>query len=170
MFIIRGAYHLWPMRVGFRNDYCARCGAQRRSVAVRTFDIGHILWIPFIPVGFWRHWQCCECGYEPHRTPKLRRRLLWRGLYVLIVLSIVFWIVPADSDFAVGAWICRIGAPLMAMVFAVQLLRLFRRPSLRQGLAEVEPAADTICPFCSTPLVTGFGTRWSCPACGVVRY
>jgi hypothetical protein len=170
MFTFRGAYHLWPKRVGFRNDYCLRCRDQRRSVAVRTFDIGHILWIPLIPVGFWRHWRCCECGYEPHTSPKMRRRLLWRGFYILIVLSIVFWIVPADSDFAVGAWICRIGGPLMAMVFGVQLLRLFRRPSLRQGLAKVEPAADTVCPFCSTPLVTGFGTRWSCPACGVVRY
>lgn len=170
MLIIRGAYHFWPKVVAFRNDYCVACKGPRRSVAVRSFDVGHVFWIPLLPVGFWRHWKCTECGRKPHVSPRLRRALLQRGLFILISLSILFWVVPADSDFAIGAWVCRIAAPLGAMVLAVQLFRHLRRPSLRRSLANVTPAADATCPFCATPLVTGFGPRWSCPACGVVRY
>jgi hypothetical protein len=170
MLIIRGAYHLWPKRVGFRNDYCVNCRAPRRAVAVRTFDVGHIWGVPLFPVGFWRHWQCAECGGKPHRSFRFRRRILWAGMTTMISLSILFWRVPADSDFAIGAWICRIAAPVGAIFLAVQLMRLMRRPSLRKSLSTVQPAADTVCPFCTKPLITGFGTRWSCPGCGVVRY
>jgi len=170
MLIIRGAYHLWPKRVAFRNDYCVSCRAQRRAVAVRTFDIGHVWGVPLLPVGFWRHWKCVECGRKPHSSSRLRRRLLLSGLSACVSLSILFWRVPAGADFLIGAWICRIAAPILAMVLAVQLFRFMRRPSLRKSLAKVTPAADTVGPFCTTPLVTGFGTRWSCPGCGVVRY
>jgi len=170
MLIIRGAYHLWPKAVAFRNDYCLKCRAPRRAIAVRSFDIGHIFWIPLLPVGFWRHWKCTECGRDPHGKSRWRRARLQSGLFILIPLSIVFWAIPADSDFAMGAWFCRIAAPLAAAGVALQLLRQIRRRSLRQGLRQVTPAADTICPFCATPLITGFGMRWSCPGCGVVRY
>ena len=170
MLIVRGAYHFWPKRVAFRNDYCVTCRDQRRAVAVRTFDVGHVFGVPLLPVGFWRHWQCSECGRKPHSSSRLRKRILWSGMMALISLSVLFWRVPADSDFAIGAWICRIAAPAGAVFLAVQLFRMLRRPSLRKSLAKVTPAADTVCPFCATPLVTGFGERWSCPACGVVRY
>src|ERR1700686_3493787 len=46
MLIIRGSYHFWPKRVAFRNDYCLRCQAPRRSIAIRTFDVGHLFWNP----------------------------------------------------------------------------------------------------------------------------
>ena len=48
MFIVSGAYHFWPKRVAFRDDYCLTCQAPRRSIAVRTFDVGYIYWIPFL--------------------------------------------------------------------------------------------------------------------------
>ena len=51
MFVIHGAYHFWPKRVAFRNDYCFTCGQACRAVAIRTFDVGHIFWIPILPVG-----------------------------------------------------------------------------------------------------------------------
>jgi hypothetical protein len=170
MLIIRGAYHLWPKRVAFRNDYCLKCKAPRRSVAVRSFDVGHIFWIPLLPVGFWRHWTCSVCGKEPHASRKLKRALMWRGLFILIPLSIAFWAIPADRDFAIGSWICRILAPAAAAVLLVQLIRIWRQPSLRTQLATIPAAADTVCPFCGTALATGTSERWSCPHCGVVRY
>ena len=169
MLIVRGAYHFWPKRVAFRNDYCVRCDAPRRSVATRSFDVGHIFGIPILPVGFWRHWTCSVCGRKPHARSKLRP-LMWSGLYLLIAISVIFWAVPLDPAFAVGSWICRVAAPAAAMVLAVRLLRDLRRPSLRKRRAAITPADDTVCPFCAAGLVAGTGTRWSCSECGVVRY
>jgi len=170
MLIVRGAYHFRPKRVAFRNDYCLSCRAPRRSVAVRSFDVGHIFWIPILPVGFWRHWVCSECGRNPHARSKARRYFKWAGLYSLVSASVAFWAVPVDSEFAIGSWIVRIAAPAGAILLFVGLLRAPKALSLRKNLASIPPAADTVCPFCSIPLVPGTRERLSCPTCNIVRY
>ena len=43
MHILRGAYHYRAKPVGFRDDYCVSCRAPRRSIAIRSFDVGHSL-------------------------------------------------------------------------------------------------------------------------------
>jgi hypothetical protein len=172
MLIVRGAYHFWPKRVAFRNDYCVSCKAPTRSVAVRTFDVGHIYWIPVLPVGFWRHWQCSVCGSKPHVGRKSLRRFQWIAFSCLISLSVTFWALPIESnpESAFLSWAFRIAAPIGAIFLFIRLLRSGLGLSVRKKLAMISPADDTICPFCETPLVTGMGTRWSCPDCGVVRY
>ena len=170
MLIIHGSYHFWPRRVAFRDDYCLRCRAPRRAIALRTFDVGHIFWIPILPVGYWRHWQCTVCGRNPHVNPKTRRPFLWTGLLGLIAISAIFWAIPADSDFGASGWAFRIAAPVAAVLLFIYLLRSPKDPSLRERLAALPPTPDIICPFCSTPLVSGTGERWSCPGCNVVRY
>ena len=170
MFIIHGAYHFWPKRAAFRNDYCLYCDAPRRSVAVRTFDVGHIFWIPILPVGYWRHWKCTVCGRDPHVSRKTRRTFLWAGLLCLVAVSVILWAMPSDADFGIGGWALRLAAPLAAILLLVYLVRTPGEKSLRKRLAEISPASDLVCPFCTTPLVTGASARWSCPGCNVVRY
>ena len=170
MFIVTGAYHYWPKRVAFRDDYCLSCQAPRRSIAVRTFDVGHIYWIPILPVGYWKHWKCAVCGHDPHVSPKTRRSFLWAGWLCLVAVSVISWEVPSDADLGVVGWILRIAAPVCSILLFIYLLRTPKEPSLRERLAAIPPAADAVCPFCSTPLVAGTGTRWSCPGCNAVRY
>lgn len=168
MFIVTGAYHWWPKRVGFRNDYCLACAAERRAVRIRTFDAGHIFWIPVLPVGFWKHWYCTVCENDPHVNPKTRPFFKWAGVLILILLAIMAWSEPVTADSVWFTWACRVGAPLVAFLLLIHLLRSPKELSLKERLAAVQPAMDTICPFCDTPMVGG--SRWSCPSCGVVRY
>ncbi len=169
MRVIRGAYHFWPKRVAFRDDYCLRCRAPRRAVATRSFDVGHIFWIPILPVGYWRHWTCAECGHDPHKSRRTRRRFLWAGWLCLAAVSVLLWAMPSENDLGAGGWTLRIAAPLAAILLFAYLLRAPNDPSLRERLAALPPTADVVCPFCSTALVSG-GARWSCPGCEVVRY
>jgi hypothetical protein len=167
VFVIHGAYHLRPRRIAFRNDYCVTCGATTRSVQVRTFDVGHIFWIPVLPVGFWKHWLCTFCGRQPHAHRGTSRLAKWAWLGFLLLLSVVFWVEvrPTTSDSL--DWAMGIGASLGAVLLFVHLLRLPQEPSLKQLLATVQPAADTVCPFCGTQLL--IDSRCSCPSCGVLR-
>ncbi len=168
MLIVTGAYHWWPKTVGFRNDFCLSCGAERRSVRIRTFDAGHIFWVPVLPVGFWKHWYCAACGNDPHVSPRTRPFFKWVGLLILIGLSIGFWMDPVTPDSVAVSWAFRIGAPVCAILLLLHLLKTPKEPSLKSRLAAIASASDTLCPFCSTPMMSG--DRWSCPSCGVVRY
>jgi hypothetical protein len=168
MFLIHGSYHWWPKRVGFRNDYCLSCEAPRRAIATRTFDVGHIFWVPLIPVGFWKHWSCTVCRRDPHARTKAPRTFKWIGLICLLILSAMFWTVPVDPEVSILAWILRIAPLAGAAALLFQVLLDSKEPSLRERLATIPPATDSACPFCATPLMAG--ERWSCPGCGVVRY
>lgn len=170
MIIIRGSYHFWPKRVAFRNDYCLRCQAPRRSIAIRTFDVGHLFWIPILPVGFWKRWQCEVCGQSPHVYPNVRRFFKWVGLVFSIALSLLMWALPVDTNFEMLAWGLRVAAPAGGILLLFDLLRTPKDPSLRRNLATIAPATDSVCPFCQTPLFARSGARWTCPQCGAVRY
>ncbi len=168
MFVIHGAYHFWPKRVAFRNDYCFTCGQACRAVAIRTFDVGHIFWIPILPVGFWKHWQCTFCGRDPHTRLRTRRSFKWAGLIALILVSVIFWAAPVTPEDVAITWIFRIVLPAGATMLLMRLLSTPKDTSLRQMRATVQPATDTVCPFCGTPLIAG--SRWSCPGSGAVKY
>jgi len=170
MFIIHGVYHFWPKRVAFRNDFCLSCEAPRRAIATRTFDVGHVFWIPFLPVGFWKHWTCSVCRRDPHVNTKTRRSFKWAGLVILVLVSAALWGVPLDPDVEVYTWIARIAAPVGAILVLNHLRRTPKEPSLRERLATIPPADDAMCPFCAQPMISGAGTRWSCSGCGAERY
>jgi hypothetical protein len=168
MLIIYGVYRWKPKRVAFRNDYCLRCDAPRRSMQIRTFRVGHIFWIPLTPAGFWKDWFCTVCGRDPHTTGKTRRGFKWVGLFILLLFSGVFWAMPYDPEIGPMMWVIRVAAPAAAILTLVHLLRTKKEPSLVSRLAMIAPASDTVCPFCATPLLI-LASQTSCPACGVVR-
>jgi len=170
MFLIHGAYHWWPKRVGFRNDYCLSCEGPRRAIATRTFDVGHILFIPILPIGYWKHWTCSQCWRDPHAPPKTRRVFKQIGFVCLVLLAVMFWSVPA-SDAVVEpiAWVLRILPTGGAIALFIHLMVTPKDPKLRDLLAAIPSASDSDCLFCATPLMAGEGGHWSCPACGAVR-
>ncbi len=165
--IVHGVYHFFPEKLAFRNDYCLTCRSVRTAVQVRTFDVGHIFWIPILPVGFWKRWHCVVCNNDPHATPGTRRVFKWLGLFVLLVFSAAFWTIPVEPDIQVLSWAIRIGAPIGALLTLIYLLRTPPDPSLQELLKTVPPTEDSSCPFCHIPLMVG--DRTYCPQCLVMR-
>jgi hypothetical protein len=92
----------------------------------------------------------------------------WIGFAILLLLTAVFWVVmPAERDDRVMVWVFRIGFPLGAVLTLVHLERTPKEPHLKDLLAGVPPADETVCPFCSTPiLIVANPYR---PKCGVKR-
>ncbi len=171
MFLIRGVYHLWPKRVGFRNDYCRSCEGPRRAIATRTFDVGHVFFIPILPVGLWKHWTCSQCRRNPRAPAKTRRVFKWIGFFCLVVLALMFWTTPIDPEVALVGWALRLLPTGGAIALLIHLMVTPPDPRLRAMRAAIPPASDSVCPFCATPLMAGVdGGRWLCPACGAVRY
>jgi hypothetical protein len=166
--IVYGVYRWQPKCIAFRNDYCLSCGELRRAVQIRTFNAGHIFWIPILPVGFWKRWVCTAGGRDPHVSTKTRRSFKWVGLFILLIVSALLWAVPIEPDSVDVIWALRVAVPVGAVLTLVHLLRTKKEPSLEARLATVLPATDTVCPFCGVTLLV-LSSGCSCPACGVVR-
>jgi hypothetical protein len=164
MVIVHGVYHWSPKRIQFRNDYCLSCSAQRVAIRVRTFDVIHIFGIPILPLGFWKRWKCTVCKRDPHHEHGAR---LWKWFFffLLIVLAITSWIDQTTSTVVIS--VLRLIFIAGAAMLLVNLLRTPADPSWKEKIAFIDPATDTICPFCRTPLLGG--DAWRCPSCGVVR-
>ena len=166
--IIHGLYRFRPRRVAFRNDYCLFCKQPGRSAQFRTFDAWHIFWIPLIPLGFRKRWLCTVCGREPHLSPGTRRGFKWAGLIILLLLAFLLWVEPLDPDILIFGWVVRIAAPLGAILTLNHLLRTPKDPSLKERLATIAPATDTVCPFCGSTMIV-LASGCSCPTCGIQR-
>ena len=168
LLIIHGIYQFCPKRLAFRNDYCFSCGQPRRSAQIRTFDAWHIFWIPILPLGFRKRWRCTVCKSQPHVHPGTRRGFKWAGLVVLLVFAFAFWAVSLTPDIRILGWVIRFAAPLGAVLTLIHLLHTPKDLSLKERLATVPPASDTVCPFCGSTLLL-VSSRCSFSNCGVVR-
>jgi hypothetical protein len=168
LIIVWGTYRFRPRRIALRNDYCLACASACRAVQIRTFDALHLFYIPLVPMGFRRRWWCTTCGRLPHVHPGTRRGFKWAGLIVLIFLSVFSWLAPLTPDVVIFGWVLRIGGPTGALLTVHHLLRTPKDPSLKEKLAAIPPATDTVCPFCGSPLLVR-SSQCPCAACGILR-
>ena len=168
MLLVYGIYNFRPKRVAFRNDFCLFCGRPRRSEQIRSFDVCHVFWIPFLPLGFRRRWRCTACHGSPHVPRGVRPGFKWTGVVVFVILAAIFWGIRITPDIRIYAWLMRVAMPIGAMLVLFDLLRPPKGLSLKQKLATVPPASDTVCPFCGSALLL-LSSQCSCPVCGVVR-
>ena len=53
-----GCYRWRQRRTAFRNDSCMSCQRQVRADCIRAFVVVYVKFIPLLPLGFWKHWQC----------------------------------------------------------------------------------------------------------------
>ena len=168
MLLVYGIYNFRPKRTAFRNDYCLFCARPRRSEQIRSFDVCHLFWIPLLPLGFRRRWRCTSCRSSPHVPRGMSRGFMWTGFAVLVILAAIFWTIHITPDIRIYGWLMRIGTPIGAVLILVHILRTRVGPSLKEKLAAISPASDTICPFCGSALLL-LSSQGSCPRCGVVR-
>jgi hypothetical protein len=158
-----------PKIVAYRNDFCLSCEAPRRSHQIRSFKMYHVYFIPVVPLGFWREWQCSDCGRNPH---KYYPRDLKRARWVAVLLTGFFAIAGIVSSFdkqdsPATVWLMRLGLP--ALFFAMLWFALRDTPdrALRDKLKQVSPDQDNTCALCSGALV--LHQESSCSQCGAKR-
>ncbi|MFZ3365999.1 MAG: hypothetical protein WA239_02645, partial [Candidatus Sulfotelmatobacter sp.] len=69
-------------------------------------------------------------------------------MIALILVSVIFWAAPVTPEDVAITWIFRIVLPAGATMLLMRLLSTPKDTSLRQMRATVQPATDTVCPFC----------------------
>jgi hypothetical protein len=168
MFIIYGIYQFKPKTVAYRNDFCLSCAGPRRSLAVRSFEVLHLFFIPLFPLGFRRLWMCVVCRQDPHSNPRSSTAFLWFSVACMGIIAVVAWIAgrggPVTAVIASILTLMFLGG-LWFLVRSAQILP--RRLKLKEQLLNVQPAVETTCPLCDSPLM--IDDVWRCSRCGVER-
>lgn len=168
--IIYGWYRFARSVVAYRRDYCLSCDAERTAFQRRAFYVLHVFWLPLLPLGFWRAWQCAACAGDPHVLPGTRRSILWLCVACLALLAVAFWAGPlrVESSDAAFIWSLRVIFPLATLAAAWALLRRPPDAKLSDKLRTVQPLLDPTCPLCGVMLMPS-EPRWRCPKCGIER-
>src|SRR5207249_5277176 len=142
MVILHGIYSWGKKVVAYRKDYCLRCEAPRITLQIRSFKALHILFVPLLPLGFWKEWHCTACGANPHEAIGTRASFLWASVVVLLIISLAALVAsqdPAENDVAT-ARVAAVGGTIAAALLARYILRKKPTPKLASLLAQVTPA------------------------------
>ncbi|HVE78432.1 MAG TPA: hypothetical protein VNA89_06210 [Gemmatimonadaceae bacterium] len=145
--IIYGTHHFAQKRVGFRTDVCLSCGKEAVAIEFRTFDVGHVYWLPLLPFGFRRHWQCSACGEHP-RGERTGQAMKVLGILAFLGIGVVAWVASIPPEDLSFAWALRLGGPAVAVALAVSMRQRQKQDmGLVARLRRLAPLGDA-CPLC----------------------
>ena len=179
MFVIYGFYRFGQKRVGYRNDFCLTCKSESLAEQWRSFNCGHLFFVPLIPFGFVNRWLCPVCKNDPHiRFGSRSFRILLTSVFgfvtliPLIGLGFYYFSPPRLEDVEnaskEGPGIIWAVAGVFGSIFACLLAWTLRYSdeSLYEQLRLVKPARLDVCPYCDQRL----NDEGFCGACQLKRY
>jgi hypothetical protein len=166
MFIHHGTYRFAPRVVGYRNDWCNHCDRPVLALQRRWFYVGHLFWIPVLPLGFQATWHCEVCTRNPRERLRTSTGIIVAGLFTFCLTFVILIFVPYHDEEAAVVWGMRFAFGSFAFVFALWLAS-----RLKQDLPQhkyVEPLRNDRCLVCGGRM-TDY-PRCHCVDCGVIRY
>lgn len=165
---LEGVHSYKSRTVAYRNDFCISCDEPRRAYQIRSFKAYQIYYIPVIPLGFWREWQCSECERDPHKYPGSSKRMWWVAVILAGFFALTGIIASFEQqDSMLTVWLLRLALPALFLVILWLALRNKPDRALREKLQRVSPDQDNSCALCGGSLVLNHG--WNCSQCGVSR-
>ena len=87
--VIFGAYKVARKQVAFANSFCRKCEKPIVAFQWRYFLLGHLFFIPLLPLGFRREWLCPQCGERPLQRHQTSRLIKWSGAFAFGLLSVM---------------------------------------------------------------------------------
>jgi hypothetical protein len=165
MFIVHGVYRFAPKLVAYRNDWCNQCDKPVLAQQWRCFYVGHLFWIPVLPLGFHKNWRCQGCTNNPRRRHRISTGVVVAGLLVFSLMFAIGLAGPYHGEGAHEFWALRVVFGGLTAVFGLLLKsRLTTVPRERN----VEPLRNDRCLVCGGRM-TDY-PQWHCADCGVIRY
>ena len=137
---IRGTYYWGQKLSACRISHCYHCRRPTIFDGIRAFTVGHLFWIPLIPIGFRTRWFCNHCKKPPNDpTGNLAMAFIFGGLVFYFGCIFIYY-----KEFKPGLVSILIGASIPTLVH-------FFGPKK----VKVQPYTFQACPYCKSPLLTG---------------
>lgn len=163
MLVVYGSYRWLPKVTAYRSDWCNVCKKEVVSYRYRRLYVGHVFWIPLLPLGLYQTWHCGECRNDPRTRVRTSIGYFVGGIigFLLLLTLLVFGDVQdlGDKRFWLEA-LCILGIGGLAFGLRLRL----RDPPVTHP---VKPLANVKCLVCETMLPAGLEPR--CGQCGTTR-
>jgi hypothetical protein len=165
MLILYGYYRFAVRRIAYRNDYCLRCDGVRMAELIQTFNVGHLFFIPLLPLGRWRRWLCMGCGHNPHERQASSPGFKLFVAITFALLTVFGFLMPITRPEDVPiAWGFR-SVMLLGFLGALAWCRTKPPTNLKEQLLGVPPLPQDVCALCHAAL----DARGFCAACKATR-
>ncbi len=175
MIIVYGTHRFGLRKAGVRKDYCNSCKGECISEMYRSFDCGHIFYIPLLPLGTKKRWLCTHCGQDPRARYETSKAMRFLALLLFPIPILVFllnaiedWNKPAN-DAWVGLAIAG-GFGVLWSGLLYQALKPKTEPTEEELRKEIVPLGLDSCVYCYGPLCPEPGAHAYCTTCKVVTY
>jgi len=169
MIIIHGIYRFKQRIIGCRNDFCNACQHEALTEHWRSFNVGHLFWIPLLPLWWHARWLCTRCGKDPRARYTTGRGYYWAGLVAFAFIAAMGWFMPSAEVDTGTVWGIRLvgTAATVGMAIALQKSRIGDPLHTTRRLAVIPLSHDT-CHYCGGRLMEM--PEIMCPTCGVRVY
>ncbi|MGZ4962353.1 MAG: hypothetical protein ACXWKG_13760 [Limisphaerales bacterium] len=168
MIILHGKYHFGLRKIGARKDFCNACESESLTELWRSFDCGHIFWIPLLPLGSRERWLCTLCHKDPRARYKTGRMVQIAGLFVTAIFLAAMFIADWKPDEVRFMWGARAFFALALLGFLYSVFK--RDPTVTEDERRnaVVPLSPDTCLYCHSTLATQ--PYIHCPTCQVRIY
>lgn len=169
MLICYGIYRFRQRIVGCRNDFCNACKKEALTERWRSFNMGHLFWVPLLPLGWHERWLCTCCGRNPRARYVTGRGYYIAGLIAFALIAALGWCMPPVGEDAGTVWGMRLLFTLatLGMIYALRKGRHVD-PLHTEERRAVTPLSHDCCHYCDGPLQQVPETM--CPTCRVHVY
>ncbi|MCW3060946.1 MAG: hypothetical protein JWQ02_2767 [Capsulimonas sp.] len=154
MYLIHGQYRWKKQRIAYRGDYCLTCEGPRLAEQIRSFDVGHLYFIPILPLGYRNHWHCSACGNDPHARTRTSKALLVVLAVVIVLFSALGWLsgpfIPVQD--AAAIWAIRLIPLAISAAIVVWVVKTPPILGLKELLQTVPPTPVDQCLYCQGAL------------------
>jgi hypothetical protein len=161
--LIFGHYKFFPKRTAYRADWCNACQNEGVSHQTRHLYVGHLFWIPLLPLGWYNTWRCADCQRNPRTRVTTSPVSYVGGIVSLILLASLFLSGELSLD-PTKQWLLVAACGLGLTTMLVGLLIRLKNPPPDHP---VSPLQNTSCLICHQPLPGG--EKPQCFDCGAIR-
>lgn len=171
--IIFGTYKVARKQVAYANSFCRNCETSILAQCWRYFSLGHLFYIPLIPLGFRREWICPGCGEPPLHRYRTGRTIKWLGFLgcgsvSLLIFSALFADAEIPAEDIGMAIRITVVSGLIAAAFLWSALKHQPIATKRQILESVPETGIEACAYCQQPLKPTIASQPSrCEECAL---
>jgi hypothetical protein len=166
MIIIHGIYKILKRKIAYKNVRCNHCNEIEHSEQFRAWYFLHLYFIPLLPLGSYKYWECGKCKNDPHARTQESKWMLWVGIVVFSVM--LFATIFAGNIPKEDKSVMHIGQIVLALLVIYCGYKLKIRGN-NKNTAILNPIyTDENCHYCKDKMVK-INNGMMCEKCNLMR-